>query len=45
MLDNPNLDVLPDEIPPTSTSGNLGATGNADEIDPDSEAYNDISSE
>ena len=41
MLDNPNLRVLADEV----TSGNLGATGNADEIDPDSEDYNDISSE
>ena len=45
MLDNPNLRVLADEVTPTATSGNLGALGNADEIDPDSENYNDISSE
>ena len=45
MLDNPNLRVLADEVTPTSTSGNLGASGNADEIDLDAEEYKDISSE
>ena len=44
MLDNPNLRVLADEVTPTTTRGNLGALGNADEIDPDSENYKDISS-
>ena len=45
VLDNPNLRVLADEETPTSTSGNLGASGNAAEIDPEAEDYNDISSE
>ena len=43
MLNNPNLAVLADEETPTSTSGNLGASGNA--ADPEPEDYNDISSE
>ena len=44
VLDNPNLRLLADEETPTSTSGNLDASGHAAEVDPEAEDYNNISS-
>jgi hypothetical protein len=47
VLENPNLCQLADEETPTSTSGNLGTSGNdvLGEEDEEAENYNDISSE